>query len=118
LLHLYERISGTAFRPLAIIACAYPRISANALVQPQKNSYSLAGSVRCDVRSSNRGRHGLLRKNDDGAQRGGKLEAHIEVALLLLTFSIVFFGPIGGTIAFIILAAALLGVDYLIPNDE
>ena len=57
-------------------------------------------------------------QNDDGAQRGGKLAADIAVGLLLFAFSIVFFGWIGGTVAFIILEAALLGVDYLMPNDD
>jgi hypothetical protein len=57
-------------------------------------------------------------KNDDRAQRGGKLAADIATGLLLATFSIVFFGWIGGTTAFIVLEAALLGVDYLMPNDD
>ena len=57
-------------------------------------------------------------RNDDGAQRGGKLVADIAVGLLLMLFSIVFFGFLGGTLAFIILEAALLGVDYLMPNDD
>jgi hypothetical protein len=55
--------------------------------------------------------------NDDGAQRGGKIAADIACALLLLTFSVVFFGLLGGVVAFVILEAALIGVDYLMPLE-
>jgi len=55
--------------------------------------------------------------NDDGAQRGGKIAADIACGLLLLTFSIVFFGFLGGVVAFLILGAALIGVDYLMPIE-
>jgi len=57
-------------------------------------------------------------RNDDGAQRGGKIAADIACGLLLLTFSIVFFGYLGGVVAFVILAAALVGVDYLMPIER
>jgi hypothetical protein len=57
-------------------------------------------------------------KNDDAAQRGGKVAADIACALLLLVFSVVFFGLLGGGIAFIVLEAALIGVDYLMPNED
>jgi hypothetical protein len=50
-------------------------------------------------------------RNDDGAQRAGKLVADIVAGLVLLTFAIVFFGFLGGILAFIILEAALLGVE-------
>jgi hypothetical protein len=51
-------------------------------------------------------------------ERGGKLLADIVVALLLLAFAIAFFGALGGLVAFIVLEAALLGVDYLMPEDD
>ena len=54
---------------------------------------------------------------DDAAQRGGKVAADIVCALLLLVFSIVFFGVLGGVIAFILLESALIGVDYLMPTE-
>jgi hypothetical protein len=57
-------------------------------------------------------------RNDDAAQRGGKVAADIACALLLCAFSLVFFGLIGGLIAFVILEAALIGVDYLMPNPD
>jgi hypothetical protein len=57
-------------------------------------------------------------RNDDAAQRGGKVAADIACALLLCAFSLVFFGFIGGVIAFVILEAALIGVDYLMPNPD
>jgi hypothetical protein len=56
--------------------------------------------------------------NDDAAQRGGKIAADIACALLLLTFSVVFFGLLGGVIAFVILEAALIGVDYFMPLED
>ena len=55
-------------------------------------------------------------KNQDGIERGGKIVADIVCAALLLTFSIVFFGLLDGVGAFAILEAALIGVDYLVPN--
>ena len=51
-------------------------------------------------------------------ERGGKILADIVVALLILAFSIVFFGPLGGLAAFVILEAALLGVDAVMPDDD
>jgi hypothetical protein len=54
---------------------------------------------------------------DDAAQRGGKVAADIVCALLLLAFSVVFFGYLGGVVAFILLEAALLGVDLLMPTE-
>jgi hypothetical protein len=38
--------------------------------------------------------------------------------VLLCAFSIVFFGFLGGVIAFVLLEAALIGVDYLMPNPD
>jgi hypothetical protein len=55
-------------------------------------------------------------RNDDAAQRGGKVAADIACALLLCAFCLVFFGLIGGVIAFVVLEAALIGVDYRMPN--
>jgi hypothetical protein len=34
-----------------------------------------------------------------------------------LCFSVVFFGPLGGVLA-LILVAALIGVDYLVPSAD
>ena len=56
--------------------------------------------------------------NMSGEERGGKIVADISVALLILAFSIAFFGLLGGLASFIITEAALLGVDSLMPNDE
>ena len=60
---------------------------------------------------------GYFSPTDDAAQRGGKVAADILCAVLLLAFSIVFFGYLGGTIAFIVLESALIGVDYLMPTE-
>lgn len=48
--------------------------------------------------------------------RGGKIVADIVCALLIAAFSVVFFGQLGGVVAFIILEAALISIDYLVPN--
>jgi hypothetical protein len=69
---------------------------------------------------SNRGNFAMayFPKKLDGIEKGGKVVADVACALLLVTFSIVFFGLLGGVVAFIILEAALLAVDYLVPNEE
>jgi hypothetical protein len=54
----------------------------------------------------------------DSIERGCKLLADILVALLLLVFAIAFFGVLGGLLGFIILEAALLAVDYLVPDGD
>jgi hypothetical protein len=55
-------------------------------------------------------------RNQDGIERGGKIVADLLCAFMLAAFSIVFFGLLGGVVAFIILEAALIGIDYLVPN--
>jgi len=57
-------------------------------------------------------------RSDDGLERSGKLIADVVCAILLWTFSVVFFGWIGGTLAFLLLEAALLAVDYLVPSKD
>jgi hypothetical protein len=54
----------------------------------------------------------------DGIERGSKIVADVFVALFLLAFVIVFFGVLGGLVAFAILEAALLAVDYLVPDAD
>ena len=56
-------------------------------------------------------------RNQDGLERGAKILADIACAALLLTFLIVFFGFLGGLAGFVVLEAALLSVDYLVPNE-
>ena len=56
---------------------------------------------------------------DDGLERAGnKMIADLLCAVLLWTFSAVFFGWLGGTLAFLLLEAALLGVDDLMPSKD
>jgi hypothetical protein len=57
-------------------------------------------------------------KNTPVVDRVGKIAADVFCALLLLIFSVVFFGPLGGAVAWVILELALLSVDYLVPNAE
>ena len=54
----------------------------------------------------------------DGIERGGKVLADVFSAALLLAFAVAFFGGLGGTVAFLILAAALLGVEYALPSND
>jgi hypothetical protein len=51
-------------------------------------------------------------------ERACKVFADIFVGVLLLIFSVVFFGPLGGVLAFLILEAALIGVDYMVPSTD
>jgi hypothetical protein len=54
----------------------------------------------------------------DNIERSSKIVADVFVALFLLAFAIVFFGVFGGLVAFAILEAALLAVDYLVPDAD
>ena len=56
--------------------------------------------------------------NQDSTDRGGKIAAEIFCALLLGAFCIGFFGLMGGLVAFIVLEAALVGVDFLVPDED
>lgn len=47
-----------------------------------------------------------------------KVLSDVFCASLLATFSIVFFGWLGGIAAFVILEAGLLGIDWLIPSTD
>lgn len=49
-------------------------------------------------------------------ERNGKVLADIFCALLLATFSIVFFGWLGGLAAFVIVEACLLAIDWVVPS--
>lgn len=57
-------------------------------------------------------------RNQPRQERVSKVISDIAVAALLLTFSVVFFGPLGGVLAALILEAALIGVDYLVPSTD
>jgi hypothetical protein len=57
-------------------------------------------------------------KQQDSIDRGGKVLADIFCAILVLTFSIVFFGVAGGALAFLITEGILLGVDYAAPKQD
>jgi hypothetical protein len=57
-------------------------------------------------------------RKQDGIDRGGKITADIACAALLLTFSIVFFGAIGGFVAFLIIYSALVAIDFIVPSSD
>jgi hypothetical protein len=57
-------------------------------------------------------------RSQDSIERRGKVAADILCAALLLIFSIVFFGTLGGLLAWVVLEAALLSVDYLVPSSD
>ncbi|MGY3036896.1 hypothetical protein ACVIIV_006066 [Bradyrhizobium sp. USDA 4354] len=47
-----------------------------------------------------------------------KVLSDVFCAILLATFSIAFFGWLGGIAAFVILEAGLLGLDWLMPSAK
>jgi hypothetical protein len=51
-------------------------------------------------------------------ERGCKVAADVFAAVLLFTFSVASFGWLGGSLAFVLLEAALLSVDYLVPSTD
>ena len=57
-------------------------------------------------------------RSQDSIDRRGKVAADILSAGLVLIFSVVFFGTLGGLLAWVILEAALLSVDYLVPSSD
>ncbi|WP_375308400.1 hypothetical protein WI560_13535 [Bradyrhizobium sp. A11] len=56
--------------------------------------------------------------DQDRGERIAKVLADVFCAVLLLTFSIVFFGSIGGPVAFLVVEAWLLAVDWLVPSKD
>lgn len=57
-------------------------------------------------------------RKQDVFDRAGKIIADVFIALLILTFSIAFFGTLGGLLAFLVLEGALLTVDFVVPNEH
>lgn len=57
-------------------------------------------------------------RGQDDIERGGKVLADIFSAALLLVFAVAFFGWLGGAVAFLILAAGLLGIEYALPSND
>lgn len=51
-------------------------------------------------------------------ERNAKVLADVFCALLLALFSIVFFGWLGGLVAFVVVEACLLAVDWLVPSKD
>ncbi|MBR0845516.1 hypothetical protein JQ607_35460 [Bradyrhizobium liaoningense] len=54
----------------------------------------------------------------DQAERTFKVLADVFCAILLVTFSIVFFGWLGGLAAFVVVEAGLLAIDWLLPSED
>jgi hypothetical protein len=50
--------------------------------------------------------------------RTAKVLADIFCALLLAVFAIVFFGWLGGLVAFVVVEACLLAVDWVVPSTD
>lgn len=59
-----------------------------------------------------------LTADQTGNERNGKVLADIFCALLLASFSIVFFGWLGGLAAFIVVEGCLLAVDWVVPTKN
>ena len=56
-------------------------------------------------------------KDQPSAERGCKVAADIFVAVLLLVIAYGCFGPVG-ILGFLVLQAALIGVDFLVPSTD
>ena len=69
--------------------------------------------------AANKGGIGMayFSKKQDGFERGGKVVADIFCAFLILVFCLVFFGMLGGLLAFVVLDGAIIAVEYLMPNE-
>ena len=52
------------------------------------------------------------------SDRTSKVIADVFCALLLGAYSIVFFGLVGGLVAFVLLEACLLALDWVMPGDD
>jgi hypothetical protein len=57
-------------------------------------------------------------RDQSRGERGCKVFADIFVGTVLLIFSVAFFGPIGGVLAFLVLEAGLIGVDFVVPSTD
>ncbi|KQT27576.1 MAG: hypothetical protein ACOY3N_10450 [Bradyrhizobium sp.] len=56
--------------------------------------------------------------NENQDFRVCKVLADIFCAILIGTFSVAFFGWLGGLVAFVIVEASLLALDWLIPTKD
>ncbi|KRP93164.1 hypothetical protein AOQ72_26375 [Bradyrhizobium yuanmingense] len=56
-------------------------------------------------------------KQDKG-ERVAKVLADVFCGIMLATFAVVFFGWIGGLIAFAVVEVCLLAVDWLVPSAD
>lgn len=56
--------------------------------------------------------------HQDSIDRCGKILSDVVCGLLLLAFSIAFFGLLGGAVAFILVYGALIGVDFIVPDEN
>ena len=59
-----------------------------------------------------------FQRRQGGIERVGKILADIFCALIILVFSVVFFGLLGGLLAFVVLDSAIIAVDYLMPTED
>jgi hypothetical protein len=56
--------------------------------------------------------------NQDSVQRIGKVVADIFCAAIVLVFSVAFFGLAGGLLAFAVAEVAMVGIDFLVPDEN
>ncbi len=57
-------------------------------------------------------------KDQPSSERACKVAADLFVAVVLLAFAVAFFGPVAGILGVLVLEAALIGVDYLVPSTD
>ena len=59
-----------------------------------------------------------ITSKQDHNQRACKVLADVFCAALLALFTIAYFGWLGGIVAFAVLEACLLVVDWVVPSDD
>jgi hypothetical protein len=57
-------------------------------------------------------------KRESGSERVGKVLADVFCALIILVFAVVYFGLLGGLLPTLLLVGAIIGLDFLMPNEN
>ena len=57
-------------------------------------------------------------KRESGSERVGKILADVFCALIILVFAVVYFGLLAGLLTTLLLVGAIIGLDFLVPNED
>ena len=55
---------------------------------------------------------------ETGSERVGKILAELFCAVIILVFSVAYFGAVAGVLATLLLVGAIIGVDFLMPSED